>query len=352
MAIESIEYVPQALRGQELFSRLTTLLDGIVGDVYTPNLDATINAFNPKGSGFDADALFGVIGGPDLLSLLKGSGIPDATLSHLLPRLFNLKGTRRGLDLLLGIVLNESPGVVVGWEAWRGSTRNPDMSPGPGSVYADAWSSFERTYPSLASSATRNGLACRIYIRVGRGGGQLGGDAELSRDQQVLNIVRRFMPVCTQPVVSTTNNLSAFPNRGLGTDRGPDESYLRIYDGLPNASRHALSGENPRLADRTDRMMASMSARLTTIKLLLPVKVYPDGREERMRSSLSANPLKYSSGRAYAAPGSNDAEQYGSPGGGSMDGAVFSDSMRVKSVTINNGADNLPQNLWSSENDS
>lgn len=320
-SFDSAEYLPLELRRHELFDRTTQLLDAVIRDAYTPHLNAALHTFDPKGEGFDAAGLFGMIGGPDLVDLLSESGIPDRTIAHLLPRLFNLKGTGPGVNLLMALVLNEAPNILVGWEVWRGfpASVNPDRSDGPDNVYLDAYNSFASSFPNLVNGITkREDLACRVYIQVGRGGGLASGTEELDRDEQVLNIVRRFLPVCTVPVVQVNNNITAFPNVGNLDDKGPDESYLRISDGVSSGASMSDTGPG-----ETHAVMGDVAG----------------------RDAVSFNPLTYSSGRAYSAPGDNEAPVYGDPGGSTAGfAATFQDSLRVVSVT--ESGTEVPQDQW------
>lgn len=67
---------------------------------YKGHLDRTLDFFNVQGEGFDLREFLRIVDSLNYGELLFG-GIAAETLGHLLPRIYNMKGTERGLQLIL-----------------------------------------------------------------------------------------------------------------------------------------------------------------------------------------------------------------------------------------------------------
>ena len=98
----------------ELYDELSRINAFTVGQWYDPHVLATRDMWNPKGSAFDFNALLGNVDNLGLAGYIKGRFNEDA-LAHLLPRLYNLKGTETGLLLFLSMVGAEV-NLYIGWK--------------------------------------------------------------------------------------------------------------------------------------------------------------------------------------------------------------------------------------------
>ena len=378
------------MREKELFARTSELLDLSTCDVYSPHLRATLNTFNPKGEDFDAESLLDMIGGSALRSLLSGprplepvietdEDLTDyqrrvstyqtavasyektlKTVSHILPRLLNLKGTQRGLKLLLGLA-GLNPTVFVGWEVWRGfpKTVNPDHRPGPDDIYLNAYNDFLRTFPDLAGDVTELAdLACKVYFRVGLSGG--GSSDDLPRDELILNIVRRFMPTCTRAIVSRSNDIDSTDERNnMGVfETGPDDynksnasriGILISGNITPEDFGAEVGDTGPDTLEYVDEDGNTQTETLVAFDAddedgrkyltLIKDKVGDD--------RIQVNTLLYSAGAAYGR-GPDDSERYSAGAGAS--GLTIYDSIHIDEVReLTAGTtdyDPVPQAQW------
>ena len=285
----------------------------------------------------------------------------SARTTHILPRLFNLKGTRRGLSIILGLA-GISTREIVGWEVWRGYLNSIDSdnhSPGPVTAeapqgaYAKAFSDFSRSFPSAAAALdqdSRDGLACKVYFTVGLSGAGGSDGSGTDRDERILDVVRRFMPICAQAVIEVTSNITTDPESRRTTDVGPDDAGMRIRarmpedDGLttrPRVSDLAVPGHvNYRFRP------ARMDYRRTNDPSLSlesgHVKIEVVDSSASLSDSVRVNdvPFVYGVGFRHAGPRDIDPIRH-SPGGADQRTASAYGLLSWEAVVNNDGADEL-----------
>ena len=191
-------FLPSVQGNTELFKDITTIIDVVEKNLYAKEIDTVIDSFNPRGESFDIDCLFNVID-----NLGYGRGVfsdnidNDPALAHIIPRMYELKGTQRGLELVLdlfGIGLE----VFVGWRVLRDYRRYGN----DGTMVGE----FNNLFPSVDLDDIGN---CDAYINITTLGNAFLNSYEGEQvDSIIAEIVRDFVWTCVNLNVFQKNSVS------------------------------------------------------------------------------------------------------------------------------------------------
>ena len=149
MTLNSLDFLPEHLRQDPLMVKVSEIIDYLTrsGDgVYTrediikynEKILQSRDALNAKGEGFDADTFLYIIDANKYSSYIaRDINFPSKeVISHVLPRIYNLKGTERGLKMLMNTL-----GVDVKIYSWSDIKRARSGS--------ELLTAFKRDFPNI-----------------------------------------------------------------------------------------------------------------------------------------------------------------------------------------------------------
>jgi len=211
--IKTRDFFPVALRDKALYAKISEILDYLIAKNYDPEIQSMSDRLNPQGAGFDVDEFLKLIDGFSYKEYLFG-GVDPKTVAHMLPAIYNLKGTKRGLQLLLDI-LGIDATVYVWWEVLRAVDRGQPL----------ATEFFDRFVGYTAADITE----CQIYLHyVDKGGSlaRLGVDA----DAKLAELTNSFLWVCANiAVINLLNSFSDTVVIGDGFEFGQETTLTDTY---------------------------------------------------------------------------------------------------------------------------
>lgn len=100
---KSADYLPKNLRSLPLYKLFTDILDYTIETWFSPLVEANRNIYNPFSPHYDPDYIIELLGGKKILPLLDDK-LSKETLSVLLPKILDIKGTEDGLVAILRIL--------------------------------------------------------------------------------------------------------------------------------------------------------------------------------------------------------------------------------------------------------
>ena len=215
--LKSSQYLPKNLRSLPLYQLFTELLDYTIDTWFTPLVESNRNIYNPYSKHYDADYIINLLGGKKILPLLDDK-ISKDSLSILLPKILDIKGTEDGLVAILKIL--------------------------------------KVRYKSFILLRDRNNCGKLIIIL------ETGVTIDLPTLQLLEELITQFLPQCVQ-LIAITNCYSAKDQLGLDN---PDEWDI-------NVGAHKLD-----VNFRTDRSLLSRGEgyfdQKSRIHILLCVKEF------------------------------------------------------------------------------
>ena len=110
----SHHFVPQSLKYKTLYQEINSLLDYLIDKCYEPHVMNMRDKLNPLGEGFDPEEFLQLVDGYTYKDLIF-KNVNPRTLAVLLPRIYTLKGTKKGLKLLLNL-LGIKADIYIWWE--------------------------------------------------------------------------------------------------------------------------------------------------------------------------------------------------------------------------------------------
>lgn len=175
----SHHFVPQSLKYKTLYQEINSLLDYLIDKCYEPHVMNMRDKLNPLGEGFDPEEFLQLVDGYTYKDLIF-KNVNPRTLAVLLPRIYTLKGTKKGLKLLLNL-LGIKADVYIWWEIIRNLERDN----------AEA-RDFRSKFGDIRARDIEN---CSIYLNYVE---QLSGPTLLSGDidEKLRELVNAFLWVC------------------------------------------------------------------------------------------------------------------------------------------------------------
>lgn len=109
-----LDYIPFELRKEPLYKKVAELTQWIVEEFHDKDISKVRNFWNVGDQNFDPSTVLRHLSG-DIYNKLVFEETSRTTLAHLIARLYNLKGTYKGIKLLLGLL--DLDGEIYEW--WR-----------------------------------------------------------------------------------------------------------------------------------------------------------------------------------------------------------------------------------------
>lgn len=173
-------YLPHHLKRKTLYAEITELLDYLIEKCYQPHVINMRDKLNPNGTGFDAQEFLNLIDGFRYKDQIL-QGVDIRTACHMLPRVYTLKGTKRGLQMLLNI-LGIKADIYIWWELKRKLGKDAEFT-----------RKFQERFGALQANEVEN---CNIYLNL-IDSGKIGStllDADI--DEKLKALIETFMWVC------------------------------------------------------------------------------------------------------------------------------------------------------------
>ena len=101
--IQSLNFLPENLRGYELYTKFSEVLDYVLDTYHTKNIDILKALYDIKNSNFSYEEILKLLGSENFLEFDVGSE-QFKVLCVLLSNLYEIKGTQRGLRYLLRLL--------------------------------------------------------------------------------------------------------------------------------------------------------------------------------------------------------------------------------------------------------
>lgn len=178
----SHHFTPQNLKYKVLYQEINMLLDYLIQKCYEPHVINMRDKLNPLGEGFDSEEFLQLVDGYKYKDLIF-KNVNPRTVAVMLPRIYTLKGTKKGLKLLLNL-LGIKADIYIWWEIVRNLQRNNKEA-----------QEFRSKFGDIQIRDIEN---CSIYLNyVDKLGG--GGFASLLQgdiDVKLKELVTAFLWVC------------------------------------------------------------------------------------------------------------------------------------------------------------
>ena len=181
--IPSNLYFPTVQGRNELFTAISAVLDITDKNYYSSELDAVLDSFNPRGDSFNIDCLFNVVDSLGYGNRFFRNRVKPEALAHILPRIYELKGTRQGLELILALAGIDLE-TFVGWRILRDHRRYGD----------EGVARFKELFSSVDIDSIK---ACDTYFNITTlGAAFLSSQAGQQIDEIISGIVTDFVWTC------------------------------------------------------------------------------------------------------------------------------------------------------------
>lgn len=109
--INTIDYFSPNLRNDELYKFFAVILDKGLSEYYYPEMDAMQQLYNPGSESYDPNYIIELLGGTSLSALISKLENKVA-VSVMLPALYDLKGTKEGLETILKMINLEYQNII------------------------------------------------------------------------------------------------------------------------------------------------------------------------------------------------------------------------------------------------
>ena len=101
--IKTSELLPKKLRGQPLNQKVAEITDWLVEEFYDKDLNKVKALWDASKDGYDSDEILTIFGGETFGDILFQAAKKD-TLARIIARLYNLKGTKKGMQFLFSLL--------------------------------------------------------------------------------------------------------------------------------------------------------------------------------------------------------------------------------------------------------
>lgn len=223
--IKSEYYLPQHLTKRPLYKKLCEIIDYLIDKFYTPEIDQMRDQYDPLADSFNAEEFMTLIDGYEYRDMLFGQTSIEQ-ISHMLTRIYNLKGTKKGLHFLMDLLGIQSS-VYIWWELLRSHEQGTEL-----------WDEFAGYFLDYTPDDIKN---CGLYFHFVDNNGILGQFGE-ELDEKLMELVNSFMWVCAQ--VSAISLLRNFYDRVVWRDHYVESSLDHITSNIYDSSswRDSMDG--------------------------------------------------------------------------------------------------------------
>ena len=216
--------IPDKLLGLELAAEFSDLVDKFIQMSYDPHLSAMRNQFNASHPDFDPDAFLQMIDGYKYKEFIF-HGLSVNQVVSLLPRVFYLKGTKRGLQLLLSL-LGITTRMYVWWEVQRSHARGTQLA-----------KDFMEDFPNAQIDELEN---CTLYVYY-EGSEELFQQYGVNIDLKLNELCKSFMWVCTNIRQSDDMSNVLLPSNGGNLDdQFLSDRETVLYEVRRHAARYVV----------------------------------------------------------------------------------------------------------------
>lgn len=223
------DYFPYELRGEPLYQKVAELSQWIVEEFHDKDIRKVRNFWNAGHEDFDASAVLKMLGG-EIYDKHLFNETSKTTLTHLISRLYNLKGTYKGLRLLLGLL--DLDGTVYEW--WK---INRDIERQQGE-----WETWIAD-PSIGEDGME---PCTVIIDLGVGDWVL----DETLDERLALLIQTFLWVCVKvdeirwlkPIIDQVESSTLF-NSEMEIYTADRYNALRFY--CPNVPIVGIGWDTP-----------------------------------------------------------------------------------------------------------
>lgn len=216
--------IPDKLLGLELAAEFSDLVDKFIQMNYDPHLSTMRNQFNAAHPDFDPDAFLQMIDGYKYKEFLF-HGLSVNQVVSLLPRVYYLKGTKRGLQLLLSL-LGITTRMYIWWEVQRSHARGTQLA-----------KDFIEDFPNAQIDELEN---CTLYVYY-EGSEELFQRYGVNVDLKLTELCKSFMWVCTNIRQSDDMSNVLLPSNGGNLDdQFLSDRETVLYEVRRHAARYVV----------------------------------------------------------------------------------------------------------------